>query len=30
MCSIYEMATDTVPDMVPVTLARRPAREANC
>ena len=30
MCSIYEMATDTVPDMVPVTLARRPAPEANC
>jgi DNA-binding IscR family transcriptional regulator len=30
MCSIYEMATDTVPDMVPVTLARRPTREASC
>ena len=29
MCSIYEMATDTVPDMVPVTLARRPT-QANC
>jgi Rrf2 family protein len=29
MCSIYEMATDTVPDMVPVGLTRRPARETS-
>ena len=28
MCSIYEMATDTVPDMVPVSLTRRSPRES--
>jgi Rrf2 family protein len=27
MCSLYELATDTVPDMVPIGLTRRP-REA--
>jgi Rrf2 family protein len=29
MCSIEEMATDTVPDIVPVTVSRRPAAAAS-